>query len=272
MKYTPRTPRHNHNVSPVSPLKELLILLGGLLTIVVVIYILLGYSVELLVSRISPETEQKIAELFINKFDAGEVQNKNVVYLQQLVDRMKEKGCITLPYPVTIHLVDSEMVNAMALPGGHIIVFSSLLDIMESENELSFVLGHEIGHFKNKDHLRGLGRGLVFAAISAILLPPDSSVGRLIGKTVQITESGFSREQESEADAFGLQAIDCAYGHVNGASHFFKHMPRDLDPGHLGHYFSSHPENEKRIKTLLDLSEKKGYAIGPLTLLALPDQ
>jgi len=272
MKYTPRLPEKNHNVSQVSPLHELFILLGSLLAIVAVIYLLLGYSVGLLISRISPETEQKIAGLFLNKFDTKERQNTKVVYLQKLVDRMKEKGCISLPYPVTVHLVDSKTVNAVALPGGHIIIFSSLLDIVKSENELSFVLGHEIGHFKNKDHLSSLGRGLIFATLSALLLPADNGIGHLIAKTVQITETGFSREQESAADAFGLQDLYCSYGHINGAIQFFNHMPENLDPGRLGHYFSSHPDNEKRINGLQELTRKKGYTEGRLIPLAIPDR
>jgi Zn-dependent protease with chaperone function len=273
VKYTPRLSEQNHNVTPVSPLKELFILLGGLLILVVTIYILLGLSVEMLVTRITPQTEQKIAAMFLNKFDLLDDEDQESAYLQQLVDKMAEKSCVTLPYQIKVHLVDdSETINAMALPGGHIIVFRKLLDIMESENELSFVLAHEIGHFQNRDHLRGMGRSLVFAFLSTVLRAPGKSVSNLVTRTVRITESAFSRDQESAADAIGLQILNCSYGHVNGATHFFKHMPKTLDPGHLGHYFASHPEHEKRILALLELAKEKGYPSKPLTSLALPEQ
>jgi len=271
VKYTPRLARENYNVTPTSPLRELFVLLGGLLTFVVLLYVALGIGVELLVPRITPATEQKIASLFLSKFDFLEEDDNNTKYLQHLVDKMAARGCFSLPYPLKVHLVASDTINAMALPGGHIIVFSELVDIMESENELSFVLAHEIGHFKNRDHLRGMGRSLVFALLATALHSPGKSVSNLVSKVVQITESGFSRDQESDADAVGLQILNCTYGHVNGATHFFKHMPKKLDPGHIGHYFASHPENEKRINALITLARKKGYQSKPLSPLALPE-
>jgi len=271
VKYTPRLPEHNYNVTPVSPLRELFILLGGLLLIVVLVYILLGVGVELLVTRITPQTEQKISSIFLNKFDLQDDDDEVNVYLQHLVDTMVAKGCVTLPYKVKAHLVnDPDTINAMALPGGHILVFSKLLEIVESENELSFVLGHEIGHFQNRDHLRGMGRSLVFAFLSTVLRAPGKSVSNLVSRTVRVTESAFSRDQESGADAVGLEILQCDYGHVNGAIQFFEHMPKTLDPGHIGHYFASHPEHEKRIRALLHLAEIKGYPRKSLTTLALP--
>lgn len=272
MKYTPRLPKHNYNVSPVSPVKELLTLLGGLLAIIVVLYILLGYGADILVSHISPETEQKLASMLPDRFDSTKKRNDQEVWLQKLVERIEEKKCVDLPYPLTVTLVDSKVVNAMALPGGHIVVFSGLLDRMQSENELTFVLGHEMGHFKNRDHLRSLGRGLVFAFISTLIGSSNGSVSHLIGRSVQVTESGFSREQESAADAFGLRTLNCMYGHVGGSTDFFKHMPQKNDPGHIGHYFSSHPENVKRIRSLMALSSANGYSSGELTNLTLPEK
>ncbi len=270
MNYTPRLPKHNYNVSPVSPLRELLVLLGGLLAIIVVAYILLGYGADILAAHISPESEQKLASILPYRFDTNKKGDAKEALLQRLIDKIKKKNCAALPYPVTVHVVESDIVNAMALPGGRIVVFSGLLDRMQSENELVFVLGHEMGHFKNRDHLRSLGRGLVFAFISTLIDSSNGSVAHLIGKSVQVTESGFSREQESAADAFALQTLNCVYGHVGGSTDFFKHMPKKLDPGHIGHYFSSHPENEKRIRALTALSREKGYSTGPKTALILP--
>ena len=264
MNYTPRLPRRNHNLTPVSPLRELLVLLGGLLAIIVVVYLLLGLGADLLVSHISPATEQKLATIFSSRFSPSKKQTPREKWLQSIVDTMEEKGCVSLPYPVTVHVANSKMVNAVALPGGQIMVFSGLLDIVRSKNEMAFILGHELGHFKHRDHLRGLGRGLVFAFLSTLTGSTEGGIARLAARTVQVTESGFSREQEAAADAFGLQMINCVYGHVGGATDFFTHMPKKLDPGHIGHYFASHPENKKRILALLALQQKMGYRTGPL--------
>ena len=62
--------------------------------------------------------------------------------------------------PFHVYVTEVDDINAIALPGSNIIVFSGLLQNIQSENELVMVLGHELGHYAHKDHLRGLGRGL----------------------------------------------------------------------------------------------------------------
>ncbi len=267
MNYTPRLPGRNHNVTPVSPLRELLILLGGLLAVIAIMYLLLGLGADLLVSHISPATEQKMASVFSSRFPPHNKPTAREKWLQTIVNTMEKNGCVDLPYPVTVQVANSKAINAVALPGGRIIVFSGLLKIVRSENEMAFILGHELGHFMHRDHLRGLGRGLVFAFISTLTGSSDGSIARLAARMAQVTESGFSRGQEEQADAFGLQMVNCVYGHAGGSTDFFTHMPKNLDPGHIGHYFASHPENKKRIQALLALQQKMGYQSGPLTPL-----
>jgi Zn-dependent protease with chaperone function len=262
VKYTARQPRKSHNVSPVSPIRELLTLLGGLVAGMVAVYVLLGLGADLLAQRISPQTEQRLASFFAPKNHAEQDQSQEEQWLQSLVDRMWKKGCVQLPYPITIQVSQSKKVNAMALPGGRIVVFSGLLHRVQSENEMAFILAHELGHFKHRDHLRGLGRGLVFAVLSTLMGGSDGAVAGLVHKSVQVSELSFSRDQESAADSFALDVLNCIYGHVSGATDFFTHMPNKQDPGALGHYFSSHPENQRRIKALVELQRKKHYREG----------
>ena len=262
MKYTARQPRSNHNVSPVSPIRELVILLGGLVAGMVVIYVLLGLGADVLVRHISPQTEQKLTSLFAPKHHAGKEQSKKEQWLQSLVDRMQEKGCVQLPYPITVQISPSKKINALALPGGRIVVFAGLLQRVRSENEMATILAHELGHFKHRDHLRGMGRGLVFAVLSTLLGDSDGALSRLVGRSVQVSELSFSRDQESAADSFALDVLNCTYGHVSGATDFFRHMPKKQDPGALGHYLSSHPENQRRIKALVELQRQKHYREG----------
>jgi Zn-dependent protease with chaperone function len=147
------------------------------------------------------------------------------------------------------------------------VVFSGLLAEMTSENELAFVLAHELGHYAHRDHLRGLGRALVLMTASTVLLGADNSLTRMIGQGMVLTELSFSRKQESQADEFALETLFCHYGHVADATSFFSKIPKDGDPGRFGHYFASHPENRRRIGHLKDLARERGYPTGnPLTL------
>lgn len=266
MKFTPRHPGANVNVSATHPLKEFAILAGGLLAIAVGLYLALGIAVDLIVPRLSVNLEQKIAGAFMGRLADMDTDSDASRDLQALVDRIQER-CAPLPYKIKVHLKDADAVNAAALPGGHMVVFSGLLAEMRTENELAFVLAHELGHYANRDHLRGLGRALVLITASTVLMGADNSISNVIGQGVTLTELSFSRNQETQADAFALESLNCHYGHAAGATAFFSKIPKESDPGRFGHYFASHPENRRRIGHLEDLIREHGYSIGDQTPL-----
>lgn len=262
MRFAARQPGTNVNVSSTHPLKEFAILAGGLLAIVVGIYLALGLAVDLIVPRLSMGLEKKLATAFIGELVESEEVNGASHVLQAVVDRLQEH-CAPLPYTITVHVQQADAVNAVALPGGHMLVFTGLLARMESENELAFVLAHEMGHYAHRDHLRGLGRALVLMTASTVLLGADSSINSMIANGMTLTELSFSRKQETQADEFALHALSCHYGHVGGATDFFSKIPKDGDPGRFGHYFASHPENRRRIAHLKDLAREHAYPTTP---------
>jgi Zn-dependent protease with chaperone function len=261
VKFTARLPGTNVNVSPTHPLKEFAVLAGGLLALIVGVYLILGLAVDLIVPHISMRLEQKIAGAFNARITDSEKFAGATRSLQALVDRL-QAHCAPLPYHIRVHVLPSDAVNAAALPGGNMIVFSGLLKKMTSENELAFVLAHELGHFAHRDHLRALGRALVLMTVSAVLLGANNSINRMIGNGLALTDLSFSRRQETRADEFALKTIDCYYGNAAGATTFFRSIPKAQDPGRYGHYFASHPENRRRIAHLEDLIAEHGYPLG----------
>jgi Zn-dependent protease with chaperone function len=260
MKFTPRQvdPETNVNVTPTHPLKELAILLGGLVGIIVVVYSLLGFLVDVIVPRVSPETEKKLAALFIGMVKESEDVADKTRAVQTLVDHL-QKQCVQLPYTFRVHVRDAAIINALAMPGGHIVIFTGLLEKIGSENELAFILAHEMGHYAHRDHLRGFGRSMVFMTVAASLFGADSGVSRIVGQAVGLTEMNFSRDQETWADEFALDTVHCFYGHVAGATDFFRKIPKAQDPGIFGHYFASHPENQRRIDHLESRARLSGF-------------
>ncbi len=258
MEYIPRKPDRNVNVTRTSPLRDFFAMLFGAGAILVAIYIVLGLLVDFLVPRISPETEQMLSGFFQNKYTADASVPEENKSLQMLVDRMQQQ-CVSLPYSLQVEIADSEMINAFALPGGRIVVFSGLLEKVRSENELAFVLAHEMGHFANRDHLSGIGRGLVFMALSLSIFGPDNPIGEKIGSFLEVSELGFSRKHETMADEYALEKLNCLYGHVAGATGFFEYTSEMEANNFAGHYLSTHPLSEKRIAHLTDLAGEKGF-------------
>ena len=138
MKYQPGLPEHNDNVSHQNPVKEFFILMAGVVIIGFIGYWTLGLFVDTAVDYLSPEQE---AELFSTvSFDWGfgkEAMPEKQAKLQEYLEELKP--CLSFPNSITVSLVtpegeDRNLVNAVALPGGKIVVFSKLLDAVSSKN------------------------------------------------------------------------------------------------------------------------------------------
>jgi Zn-dependent protease with chaperone function len=267
VKFIAKKPREGINVSDEHPLVEAGTLIVGLTAIFIVIALALIFVIEVALYFVSTEAE---AELFSDWIPEDLVTvspaDERLEQTQLLVDRLVIHWADT-PYEFRVEIDDSDVANAMALPGGLIIVTQGLLDQVESENELAFVLGHELGHFRNRDHLRALGRGLVLSIFFAVITGND--VAGLGINATDIALRGFSREQETKADAFGLAIVHSEYGHVNQAARLFERWDTaDEDSLAIITYLSTHPQPGDRVERLRAIAERDGWRTeGPTTSL-----
>jgi putative metalloprotease len=148
--------------------------------------------------------------------------------------------------------------NAFALPGGGIVIAEEIFDVVDSEEGLAMVLGHELGHFKNRDHLRRLGRTLLFSVVMGAV-GGQADLGKAIGNAYSAADRGYSRGQERDADDYGLELLAASYGHVNGATEFFRTMQGKTADNALLNLFSTHPGTNRRIERLDRQAGQKGY-------------
>ena len=142
--------------------------------------------------------------------------------------------------------------NAVAIPGGSIGVSDSLLDQVESDIGLAFVIAHELGHHHHRHVLRALGRSL-FLRVGASAFGQTSSA---IDSALSFTDKNFSRKQEREADDFAIRLIYKKYGTTEGALEFFNWIIENNTEHGFQQYFGSHPLTKDRIKTLKALAEE----------------
>ena len=261
MNYQPSLPEHNDNVSHQHPVREFFVLIAGVLAFVLMGYWALGFFVDIAVGYLSPEQEAQLFSKVNIDWDFGEESMpEEQAKLQSLVDAFKP--CLSLPYPITVSLVKSEVVNAMAVPGGKMVVFSGLLDSVSSTNGLMFVLAHELGHFKNRDHLRLMGRGIVLGILAMLAFGGDAGISDILASTINLRTAKYSQSRESQADHTALQALHCHFGHVGGATELFESL-KSQEEGfdfEMLHYFSSHPELQQRIDDLHQLAQELGYS------------
>jgi len=260
LNFIPKIPSSNPNVSSELPIKAFLILLFGTIGFILLIYWILGFVADYTVRNITLETEIKIAGAFSRFNMLGDSSSTQSKYIQELVDSL-QSNCTQLDYNLKVRIINNKSPNAIALPGGTIMVFTGLLEQLDSENALAFVLAHEIGHFAKRHHLRSLGRGLVLMAISAIFFSSDNLLNSILEGTLQLNERKYSRKHEIQADKYGLESLNCLYGHVGGATDFFTTLSKLEVKIPLGHYFSTHPETKVRIDIINNELETKGFEV-----------
>ena len=151
------------------------------------------------------------------------------------------------PAGLKVHVVNIDMVNAVALPGGHILIFNGLLKSAESADELAGVVGHEIGHVRNRDVVQALLRQM---GLSVLLGGVNSNVG---GSVNGLIASTYSRKAESGADSYAIAALNAAKVSLLGTAGFFARMAKDEKlvgkAKDALSYMSSHPLSEAREKT-----------------------
>jgi len=185
-------------------------------------------------------------------------------YVSEVGTRVAAQAQRRLPYK--FHYIPQEyFVNAFALPGGHVFIGKGLLEMMDTEDELANILGHEIEHadlghcierVQIEEHIHNLPLG------GAVQLP------------IEIFEAGYSKEQELEADREGARLAEAAGYSAEGAISMFRKMQKLQEeveqyrargsqrrtvltlPFELGNvlvlqtlegYFRSHPPEQERI-------------------------
>jgi predicted Zn-dependent protease len=158
--------------------------------------------------------------------------------------------------PFTIKVIDSDEVNAFALPGGFFYVNSGLILRAQEESELAGVMAHEISHVTARHGTKNATKGelMQLATIPLILLGPGGWAGygiyQGLNLAIPVTYLKFSRDAEREADYLGLQYMYKAGYDPNSYVTFFERIQADEKrrPGTIPKVFSSHPPTPERIE------------------------
>jgi len=156
--------------------------------------------------------------------------------------------------PFTIKVLDSEEVNAFALPGGFFFVNSGLIMKADTESELAGVMAHEIAHVAARHGTRQATRGAIVNYASIPLIFMGGWTGYAIrqgaGLAIPLGFLNFSRGFEREADFLGLQYLYKAGYDPTSFVDFFEKIQslEKKKPGTISKVFSSHPMTDDRIK------------------------
>ena len=247
MKFLPRPLVKTRDNSRGKPrLKDWVKGLASVAIFLGVAYMALGWIADGIASSISEESE---AELF-QWLDIGDQPTNNLAFneAQRIFEELLEDPQLR-PLPYHLVLLDLGDPNAFALPGGLVGVTPGLLEIIDSEIGMAFVLAHELGHQQHRHALKRLGRALIHRiAIGWISGSGDLS---LLNHALSLATLKHSRDQERDADDFGLALIHRVHGTTEGAFEFFEHIHNQAGDGSkIGAMFQTHPLTEERLRDL----------------------
>jgi predicted Zn-dependent protease len=195
-------------------------------------------------------------EIQLNSNDA-EVE----AYVQEVGEHVATYAHRKLPYHFH-YIPDGSFVNAFAVPGGHVFIGKGLISLMDTEDELAAVLGHEVEHI---DHYHCAERTQQEQILRKVPL------GELVALPIEVFEAGYTKDQELEADREGTQLTVQAGYSANGAIRMFEAFDRlheryqkkattpeqelsQVAMQTLEGYFRSHPLPSERIAQLRRMS------------------
>ena len=174
--------------------------------------------------------------------------------------------------PFIIKVIDSDEVNAFALPGGYFYVNTGLIELAEDEAELAGVMAHEIAHVAARHGTRNATRGQLaqYASIPFLFIGGWAGYGiqQAASFAIPMTMLKFSREFEEQADFLGVQYMYKAGYDPASMVQFFERLKalQKKNRNFLARAFSSHPMTQSRIKAVqkvIDriLPERPEYAV-----------
>jgi len=239
-----RRARHSHRV-----------LWGSAVGVVVGLGLMLWFGSDLIVewavARIPVSWEQKLGETVYQDFLAKETVLKEgpaVTAVQDMIQRMTAK-IPNNPYTFQVSVVQSPVVNAFALPGGYVVVFTGLMKKAESGEEVAGVLSHELNHVLQRHGMERIVRTMGLAAVVSILVGDQQGLiglARQLG--MELATLKFGREQETEADVTGIRLLHDARIAPDGMIRFFERLSeKDKERVEL---FSTHPMSAARAERL----------------------
>ena len=228
---------------------EFLKLLVWTIALVVAVYFGLLYVTNYVVSGISLENEKKwLSKLQFKGMVPNEMarQSDALKRANEILMRLARHPDVPdLPYRIIE--IDSQAINAFALPGGTIGITKGLLKQIKHESALAFVLAHELGHFKHRHHLKAFSKtismgiiyGVIFGGDNALIVPQNALL---------MLEAQHSQQQEMDSDTFGAMIVSASFDDTSHMAELFQLIQQKEAP-HLS-FLSSHPNSQARIDNL----------------------
>jgi len=245
--------KQNLNQNDQSIAASLLKLNAFSLTIMVIILLAGVYwSISTIVpwaglKLIKPKTETELGEKMYQSMMQGEtIDRQRTKLLQEFAQSMQ----LSSTYPIKLTVVKSKEVNAYAIPGGNIVVYTGILKAMKSPDELAALLGHETAHINDRHSLKSILRSAATGLIVSVVLNDISGIFSIVVENAEgLRTMHFSRGIEKSADEEGMKILVKNNIHPLAMKKLMQRLKENSPeiPEVLS-FMQSHPATDERIK------------------------
>lgn len=211
-------------------------------------------------AQLGEATADQVVRIFTRGKEPGFCSSpEGDIVLRELTERFAAQ--VDLPYPLTVRVVKSPIVNAFTLPGGQILLFNGLLKFADGPEEVAGVLAHEIGHALRRHPMEVFVKNVGAATLIGFLLG-DVTGGSVVVALAQFTvTSAYTREAEREADADAVDLLNGANIDGSGLIDFFDRLREKSGSGldDILSVIGTHPATDERS----DFVRANATASGP---------
>ena len=182
--------------------------------------------------------------------------------LKKVTDRLL--AAVETPYRVQVTVADSEIVNALATPGGQVVIFRGLIDKARTAEEVAGVLAHELAHVAHRHPTQGMITMMGWSALLAAFSGGASLSSEILAElAAHLATSAYSRDLEAEADAKAVEMLSAAGIDRGGLVSFFRAIQGMESTGlDVPEYLSSHPLTQNRIEAIEGIEGIEGIERG----------
>lgn len=218
-----------------------------------------------LANLVPVEWERRLGKSVAAQYTAG---GRACPELERPVTGIVERLAATMPntpYQFEVRVVDQPVVNALAAPGGYIVVFRGLLAQTGSPEELAAVLAHEMGHVVERHSTQMVFRSAALWAIIAYISGDPTSLGAQVAGS--LGELHFQRQQEEDADTVAMELLTRAQLKPDALARVFQTLAKNGTE--IPAYLSTHPRIQDRIERAQQWASSAHYPVKPLQVSAV---
>ncbi|MGB0525525.1 MAG: M48 family metallopeptidase, partial [Flammeovirgaceae bacterium] len=206
-------------------------------------------------------TEKALGDLYWESIKSGEIviEDEAVVEpVDQLLTHICKKNGIDRS-EVKLHVIQKSEINAFALPDGHMVILTGLINFAEHESELAGVIGHELAHIQRNHIMKTLIKEVGLSVL--VSMTTGDAGGVLVQETLRtLTSSAYSRKLEAEADKYAVKYLAKADMNPEGLANFLYRLAEEAaDMPEILNWVSTHPETKARAVEIVNHMEANEF-------------